>query len=75
VKSKRNGKGVIKYSKSDLLFVHIRLEYQGGDYGDNYMERVEDSENQKWLLREQGSQHSYQMLNQSNTYIIEAYIL
>ena len=75
MKSKRNGKGVIKYSKSDLLLVHVQLEKQGGDYGDSYMERVEDSENQKWLLREQGSQHSYQMLNQSNTCIIEAYIL
>jgi len=51
------------------------FKYQGGDYGDSYMERVEDSENQKWLIRGQGSPHSYQMLSQSNTYIIEALIL
>ena len=47
------------------------FKYQGGDYSDSYMERVQGSENQEWLIRGQGSQHSYQMLNQSNMYIMK----
>ena len=56
------------------MYCLCMFKCQGGDYGHSYMERVESSENQKWLMRGQGSQHSYQMLNQSNTYVIEAII-